>query len=279
MVRTRTPRRLVPCLAGGILGLLGLGSAAPALAAGTLLLIDAPPAQPTLSVGATVRGWPSSPGSGRQDHVLLPAVDYGAPNGFFASTDDSIGWNLAPQFMDAEGVKTWQWGARLWPQWGRSQHDAPPGAEHTGTQVLGELFANVQALPFLLLQSGASFGSGLRRDGAQLELGATTGLPIGGDLVGIGLAASYANAAQLRGSFGVDPSGVTTTGAGAPPAWQPSRGWQDWSLVISGEHKLSADWSVSGQWLGARLLGAAAASPLTQSRFQPSFTLSLWRRL
>ncbi len=254
----------------------GIWSAAPAMAAGTLLLIDAPPEESTLSVGVSARGWPAAPGATQQKYALWPAFDYAAPNGFFASTDDSIGWNLAPQFMDAPGVKTWQWGARLWPQWGRPDHYAPPGAERTGTRVLGELFANMQALPFLLLQSGASWGSGQHRDGAQLELGATSGVPIGKDLIAISLAASYANAAQLRGSFGVDPAGVVL---GGPPAWQPSRGWQDWSIAISMEHKFSADWSVSGQWLGARLLGAAARSPLTQSSFQPSFTLSLWRRL
>lgn len=257
-----------PSLAlGFVLGLvLGPLSSAPALAAGTLLLIDPPPAQPTLSAGVTTRAWPAAPGASQQDHALLPAFEYRTPNGFFASTDDSIGWNVAPLLMDEAGVKDWQWGARLWPQWGRPKRLAPAGAERTGTRVLGELFANVQALPFLLLQSGLSLGGGQRRDGAQLELGATTGLPLGDELIGIGLAASYANAAQLRGSFG--------TGT----AWQPSRGWQDWSVAISAEHKLSENWSVSGQWLGARLLGDAARAPLTQSRFQPSYTVSLWRR-
>ncbi len=175
--------------------------------------------------------------------------------------------------MDEAGVKTWQWGARLWPQWGRPQRLAPPGAERTGTRVLGEFFANVQATSFLLLQSGLSLGGGQRRNGAQLEFGATSGLPLGDELIGISLAASYANAAQLRGSFGVNAT------AGGSPNWQPSRGWQDWSTALSWEHKFSADWSVSGQWLGARLLGAAARSPLTQSRFQPSFSVSLWRRI
>ncbi|MDY0745818.1 MipA/OmpV family protein [Paucibacter sp. R3-3] len=254
---------------------LGAWSGSPAQAAGTLLLIDAPPAQPTLSAGVTTRAWPAAPGARQQDHALLPAFDYATPSGFFASTDDSIGWNLAPLLMDEQGVKDWpdwQMGARLWPQWGRPQRLAPAGAQRTGTRVTGELFANVQALPFLLLQSGMSFGSGQHRDGAQLELGATSGIPLGDELIGIGLAASYANAAHLRGSFGVGPV------AGGPPAWQPSRGWQDWSLAISMDHKLSADWSISGQWLGARLLGAAARAPLTQTRFQPSYTVSLWRK-
>ncbi|MBV8502614.1 MAG: MipA/OmpV family protein [Paucibacter sp.] len=246
------------------------------MAAGTLLLIDAPPAQTTLSLGGTTRAWPTAPGASQEDRILLPALDYTTPAGFFTSTDDGIGWNLAPQFMDTQGVKEWQWGARLWPQWGRPRRLTPPATDRSGTQVLGELFANVQALPFLLLQSGLSGGSGRHHNGTQLEMGATTGVPIGDDLIGISLAASYANAAQLRHGFGVSPASAAR---GGPRAWQPSRGWQDWSEAVSWEHKFSADWSVSGQWLGARLLGAAAGSPLTQTRFQPSFTLSLWRRL
>jgi outer membrane scaffolding protein for murein synthesis (MipA/OmpV family) len=254
----------------------GLGLSTPAFAAGSLLLIDAPPEQTTLSVGATARSFPDAPGATQKDHALWPAVDFAMSNGFFVSTDDSVGWNLAPQFMDAQGVKDWQWGARLWPQWGRPQRRTPRGVQRQGTRVLGELFANVQALPFLLLQSGLSVGSGRHKDGAQLEIGATSGIPIGDELIGISVAASYANAAQLRSGFGISPGSAAASGL---PAWQPSRGWQDWSTAVSWEHKFSADWSVSGQWLGARLLGAAARSPLTHTTFQPSFTISLWRKI
>lgn len=128
----------------------------------------------------------------------------------------------------------------------------------------------------MLLQSGLSWGSGRRHNGGQLELGATSGIPIGDELIGISLAVSAANAAHLRSAFGVNPMHAATGGL---PAWRPSAGLQDWSTAISWEHKFSDDWSVSGQWLGAHLLSNAARSPLTQSRFQPSFTLSLWRRL
>jgi len=257
--------------------MLGICSTAPAMAAGSLLLIDAPPEQSTLSLGATGRGWPMAPGATRQERALLPAFDFAAPNGFFASTDDSIGWNLAPLLMNDEAsVKAWQWGARLLPQWGRPRRMAPPGSDSTGTRVLGEAFANVQALPYLLLQSGLSWGSGRRHNGGQLELGATSGLPLGDELIGIGVAVSAANAAQLRSAFGVSP---VHAASGGLQAWHPGAGWQDWSTAISWEHKFSADWSVSGQWLGAHLMGNAARSPLTQSRFQPSFSFSLWRRL
>ena len=129
--------------------------------------------------------------------------------------------------------------------------------------------------PVLLLQSGLSWGGGRHHDGGQLELGVTSGIPLGDDLIGISLAATYANAAQLRGSFGLRPSESHNSGL---PTWQPSSGWQDWSIALSAEHKFSEDWSVSGQWQHARLIDQAAASPLTHSRDQPSFIVSLWHR-
>ena len=252
-----------------------LFSTPPARAAGSLLLIDAPPADTTWSGGLSVRGWPRAPDSSHQNTGLLPAVDYEAPSGFFAATDTGLGWNLAPTLLDGAAAKDWQFGARLWPQSGRPRRESPPGVERLGTRIVGEAFANVQVLPALLLQSGLSWGSGRRHDGGQLELGATSGIPLGDDLLAVSLAATYANAAHLRGSFGVRPAESTSSGL---PVWRPGAGWQDWSIALSGEHKFSADWSVSGQWLHSRLIGQAARSPLTHDRDQPSFIISLWHR-
>ena len=273
MPATRSPF-FTPCTPA-LLGVALLLSAGAAQAAGSLLLLDAPPAATTWSGGLSVRGWPRSPGSSRQHAGLLPALDYESPNGIFAATDTGLGWNLAPALLNGEAAKDWQFGARLWPQAGRSRRESPPGVESLGTRVVGEAFANVQALPVLLLQSGLSYGSGRHHDGAQLELGATSGIPLGDDLLAISLATTYANAAHLRGSFGVRPSEASHSGL---PAWRPGAGWQDWSVALSGEHKFSADWSVSGQWLQTRLVGDAARSPLTHTRNQPSFILSVWRR-
>lgn len=269
------PARSLP-LASTLLGAyLLLAQPLPAHAAGSLLLLDAPPAQTTWSGGVSARGWPRAPGSGRQNVSLLPAVDYEAANGIFAATDEGLGWNIAPSLLDGSAAKDWQFGLRLWPQAGRSRRESPPGVERLGTRLVTEAFGNVQVLPVLLLQSGLSWGSGRHHDGGQLELGATSGIPLGDDLLGVTVAATYANAAHLRGSFGLRASEAHNSGL---PAWQPGSGWQDWSVALSGEHKFSADWSVSGQWLHARLVGQAAASPLTHSRDQPSFIVSLWHR-
>lgn len=263
---------LAPVLLGACL--TGLATQ-PARAAGSLLLIDAPPAEATWSGGLSWRSWPRAPGSARERYALLPAVDYESPSGVFAATDTGLGWNLAPRLLDGQAAKVWQFGARLWPQSGRSRRESPPGVERLGSRLITELFANVQATPELLLQSGLSWGSGRHHNGDQLELGATSGIPIGDDLLAISLAATYANAAHLRGSFGIGPGESAASGL---PVFRPHSGWQDWSIALSAEHKFSADWSVNGQWLHSRLIGQAARSPLTHSRAQPDFILSLWHR-
>ncbi|WP_343627060.1 MipA/OmpV family protein [Roseateles puraquae] len=249
--------------------------AAEAHAAGSLLLLDAPPADVTWSAGLSARGWPRAPGSSRQREMLLPALDYESPSGVFAATDSGLGWNLSPRLLDAESAKVWQFGGRLWPESGRSRHASPPGVERLGSRIVTELFANAQVLPELLIQSGLSWGSGRHHNGDQLEIGATSGIPIGENVLGITVAASYANAAHQRGSFGI---GARESLASGLPVFKAHSGWQDWSIGLSAEHKLSESWSVNGQWLHARLIDQPAHSPLTKSADQPSFIVSIWRK-
>ncbi|WP_186830791.1 MipA/OmpV family protein [Mitsuaria sp. TWR114] len=109
----------------------------------------------------------------------------------------------------------------------------------------------------------------------MLELGITSGLPVGDDLIAVTLAATAANGAHLRSSYGVGPGESLASGL---PEWRPRAGMMDWSVALSGEHKFSERWSVSGQWLNARLVGDAARSPLTNSKSQQTFSLSLWHR-
>jgi len=269
---TRRPFLPLPSL--GLLTLLLTAPLRPAQAAGTLLLLDDPPAESQWAGGLSWRGWPRAPGSSHQRQGLMPALDYSAPNGFFLSTDTGVGWNLAPALLGESG-HGWQLGARVWPQAGRPRRDAPPGIDSLNSRLGAELFANAQVHPALLLQSGLSLGGGRYRHGSLLELGATSGIPLGQDLLAISLAASYGNSAQLRGSFGVSPAEAARSGL---PEFHPASGWQDWSVSLSGEHKFSSDWSVSGQWTHARLIAQAARSPLTQSRQQPSFILSVWHQ-
>jgi outer membrane scaffolding protein for murein synthesis (MipA/OmpV family) len=262
---TELRRRTRAVLAAAVLA----AAAQAAGAWGGLLLIEAPPAATALAVGPSLWVLPRSPGASNSQLSLLPGVDLGTPGGFFASTDTGVGWNLSSR-ADVQA------GLRLWPQFGRRQADAPRGIDALGHRLQAEAFANWAALPVLLLQSGVLAGGGRHHDGVQTEIGATSGLPIGNDLLGIGLAATWANGAWRRSYFGVSAAEAAASGL---PAWQPGAGWQDVSLTLSAEHKLGAKWRLSGQLIVARLLGAAAHSPLTASPRQTAATLTLWRDL
>jgi len=264
-VQAARPPRNLACRAALALGLAT--AALPARAWGSLLLIDPPPAATTLAAGAALWTLPSYPGAHRTQTALLPALDLEARNGFFASTDTGLGWNLS-------GRADVQAGWRLWPQFGRRARDVPAGIGGVGDRLQLEAFANVAAMPALLLQSGLSWGAGQNRDGAQLELGITSGVPIGADLLGIGVSATYANHAWRQSYYGIS---VPQAAASGLPQTRLPAGWQDLSLTLSTEHRWGEHWRVDLQWIAARLLGAAATSPLAQTRRQQALTLDLWR--
>jgi outer membrane scaffolding protein for murein synthesis (MipA/OmpV family) len=245
---------------------LALAAALPAQAAGNLLLIEAPPPKATLALGGTVWQLPAYPGARKSDTLVLPALDWQLPNGMFVSTDTGVGWNLSSS-------KTVQAGVRLWPQFGRSRKDVP-GLEPIGLRIQAQGFANVQIGEVLLLQSGVLYGGGRDRDGLQVELGATSGIPIGDSLIGIGLATSWANKAYRDGYYGVTAAESRASGLAA---YTPGSGTLDTSLTVSAELKFGPAWRLSGQVVLARLNTDISRSPVVQQRRQDLATLTLWR--
>lgn len=244
----------------------------PARAWGNLLLIESPPQATTVALGPSVWQLPRYPGARRSETTLLPGIDTYAAAGWFVSTDSGVGWNLSPR-------KDLQGGFRLWPQFGRRRADAPAGIDAIGARLQGQAFLNYAPWPVLLLQSALLRGAGRHHDGSQLELGLTSGLPLGTDLLGIGIAANFANGAYRQSYFGV---AATESVASGLPAYRMGTGWQDLSLTLSAEHRWSGPWQawhLSGQLIAVRLLGAAARSPLTLSARPLIGTLTLWRDL
>ena len=260
--------RTSPLRAAGAaaLGLAALAGTT-AQAAGNLLLIEAAPQQTSLSLGGAVWQLPKYPGASGNATLVLPAIDYQHRNGFFLSTDLGLGWNLQP----AAGVQA---GVRLWPQFGRSRKDGPTGLDPVGLRIQPQAFANLQVGEVLLLQSGVLVGAGRDRDGVQVELGATSGIPIGDSLIGIGLATTWANKAYRNSYFGVSAAESQASGLAA---FALDSGWLDTSLTLSAEFKFNAQWRLSGQVLLARLTSAVARSPVTQARRQDAASLTLWR--
>jgi outer membrane scaffolding protein for murein synthesis (MipA/OmpV family) len=233
---------------------------------GNLLLIEAPPGTTAWSLGGSVWSLPKFPGAVQNQTTLLPALEWRDPQGRFASTDSGLGWNLSAR-------KETQFGVRLWPQLGRRASDAPPGVGAVGPRIQAEAFFNHAPLDVVLLQSGLLVGSGQNRDGVQLELGATSGIPIGPDLLGIGLSATYANGAYRRSYFGI--STAQGLSAGLSP-YDPGAGWTDRCITLSFEHKFSAHWRFDAQSLTVFLARSLTATPLGIRSRQQAATVSLW---
>jgi MipA family protein len=243
-----------------------------AIAAGNLILIDKPPAESyTLAIGPSLIGYPEAPGSSRTKVEAIPGIDFYSSWGLFASTDIGLGWNFSNR-------GDLQYGVRLWPVFGRDDdRSRERGLRDIGTRLGKGLFLNYAPWEFLTLQTGVMGGSGSRGDGIQAEAGATIGAPIGSStLVGLTLGATWANAPYMRTYYGVS---AEESAAGGLPTFQPRSGWMDVNLALVGETKINDRWKISGQVLGARLTRDARNSPVTDSRVQTSFSLTLWYQL
>ena len=234
--------------------LAGLPQAARAW--GTLILIEAPPEHDTLAVGASYWATPRSPDGRHQTYALTPAIDYERHDGWFASTETGMGFNAS---HDA----SWQAGARLWPQLGRARQDQSASQTRLGPRLQKQLFANVMLGDVALAQSAVSDGSGRSQNGVQTELGLTSGIPLSGGMVGIGVSATFGNRAYRRDYAGVDACG-----------------WSDWSWTVSFDHKINQTWHADAQLQKATLINSSAADSPTPSSARPyALLISLWRDL
>ena len=51
------------------------------------------------------------------------------------------------------------------------------------------------------------------------------------------------------------------------------------NVSLNAEVRIDPRWKLSGQWLVARLVGDAGRSPVTSSRTQNTFLVTLWYQL
>jgi outer membrane scaffolding protein for murein synthesis (MipA/OmpV family) len=238
---------------------------------GNLILIDSPPTDEySLSLGPGVAGFQRFPGAKAMRLVPVPGVDLYFANGAFASTDNGVGWNFSRR-EDA------RFGVRFLPVFGRAGKTSRRlGLSDVGTRLGKDAFLTYAPWPFLILQSDLLAGSAARGDGVQAELGVTAGAPVGDRvLVGATVGATRSNGPYARSYFGITPWESARSGL---PVYSPGGGWSDVSLRLSGEFQIDDRWRVSGEVVGARLIGSAGRSPVVQSRTQSTFSLTLWYR-
>lgn len=244
-----------------------------ALAQGGLLLVDPPPdTGHTLSYGGTLFVFPKYLGAQSAEALPIPALEVMDSSGAFFSTDIGLGYNFS-------GRKDVQIGVRLYPSLPRRSGDDGHlhGIPDIPWRLERTVFANYWPLEFLGLQSSVRTGLGPNEDGVLTEAGMSVGAPVSSVLtVGGTLGMSYANANFRQSFFGV--SGAVSQLSGYPQ-FQAGAGWQDFQTSIGFEWKMDQRLRMDvrlDQW---KLLGAAGASPLTQSRWQRGLVFSVWHDL
>ncbi len=264
--------------------LAGCGAAAvlQASADSGLLLLDAPPSRATLAVGVSAYQIPRYPGAHNDRQFVLPAVEWLGASGLFASTNLGLGWNLSDR-------KDVQWGVRLWPQLARRQGDGArlQGLSEIPARLERSLFANWEPVEFAVVQSAVNTGLGPDTRGILAEAGVTLGAPLGSQvLAGVTIGTSYANGPYRQGLFGVTPAQAAGAGNAAIPGLPVMRqpyalggGWQNTQAIVSAEWTMAPAWRLDLHWERQRLLGAAAQSPLIDTRWQSSLLLTLWHDL
>lgn len=86
---------------------------------------------------------------------------------------------------------------------------------------------------------------------------------------------SGANAQNMRSYFGIDAAGSVASGK---PVYEPGAGLRSTYAGVGFTHRLAPHWLAFGSTGVSRLLGPAAASPLTEQRNGASLTMGIaWR--
>jgi len=240
---------------------------------GGLLLIDSPPQDhATVSYGATLFGFPREPGAQTLSYLPIPAFEWMDPSGAFFSTDIGLGWNFSSR-------KDLQIGVRLYidPPRSHQQIGKLSGLPKIPWRIERTVFANWSPVEFAQLQSSFRTGLGPNEDGTLAEMGTSFGAPMSPSiLLGGTIGITWANGPWRQSFFGVNSAAAASSGLSA---FQAGAGWQDFQTSLGLEWKMAPQYRLDARLDQWRLLGAAAASPIAQSRWQRGFVLSIWRDL
>jgi len=240
---------------------------------GGLLLIDPPPQEhASVSYGGTVFAFPREPGSDSQSYLPIPAFEWMDPSGAFFSTDLGLGWNLSQR-------KDMQVGVRLYPDPPRkdSQIGRVVGLPNIPWRIERTVFANWWPVEFAGLQSSLRTGLGPNQDGILAEFGGSVGAPVSSSVIlGATVGMTWANAAWRQAFFGINSNVAAQSGLST---FQAGAGWQDFQTSLGVEWNIAPHYRFDARLDQWRLLGAAAASPLTQARWQHGLILTIWRDL
>jgi outer membrane scaffolding protein for murein synthesis (MipA/OmpV family) len=212
-----------------------------------------------VTLGGAVEYGPNYPGSGEYAFSALPSFDirrFDEPDENSAP-DDSISYGL----IDFGGIEI---GPALGFRDSRSQSDDRrlTGLNDVRWDVDLGLFAQYWAVPNQLrfrteARQALSNGSGL-----ELDLGVDWFQPLNDKwTLSVGPRVSYGNGAYMRKYFSVAPDEALRNGS--LPSFDAGSGFKSLGLTVSATYDFSPTWSLQVYDRFDRLVGDAAASPVT----------------
>lgn len=198
-------------------------------------------------------------GSDENRTLLYPLLDYQWKNGWFAGTTNGIGINLSKR-PDLD------YGLRLTADFGRAQSrsSALNGMGDIDAKLEFGGFFNYAVSPQTVLTSTLRYGSGNNSRGLLVDVGAAYAHPLSAQWrLGLGVAATFANAEYLQSYFGVDAAQSLASGYAVHT---PGVGLRDVRANLSLTYQLNPTTVITTAVSFSSLQGDAADSPLTRQR-------------
>lgn len=207
-------------------------------------------------------------GSDERRTMAVPLIEYQWANGWFVGTTNGIGYN----FSDRRDI---QYGLRLTADFGRKENrsralrgmgDIDASAEFGG-------FLNYPISKEVVLISSLRYGAGRDSKGMLVDLGAGYSTELSSDLrLGLGVAATLANADYMQSYFGVTAAQAARSGYSS---YKPGGGLRDVRANLSLTYRINPSISATAAVSAGMLSGDAKDSPLVRKKSTITGVLAL----
>lgn len=265
IMRTTT---FLSCRALVALALLAAAGAAQAQAFDAVRLFAVPRDDGQGLAGLAVIAGHEYLGSDERKTLVLPALSYQWKNGWFAGTDNGIGYKFAsPPSM--------QYGLRVTLDLGRDEDDSAALAGMGDIDLRPEFggFFNYFITDEWFMTTSFRYGAGNDRDGAQTDVGLGWSSQIAPQWrVGLGVAATYVNSKYMQAFYGVTPAQSAASGYAV---YSPGRGWRDVRGSASLTYFFNPLWSLTAAATVRALQGDVKASPIVNENTPVAGVLAL----
>lgn len=207
-------------------------------------------------------------GSDQRKTWVFPALSYQWKNGWFAGTDNGVGYKF-------DSPPNMQYGLRVTADLGRNENAATALAGMGDIEVRPEVggFFNYFITPDWFLTTSFRYGAGNDRNGAQTDVGMGWSSQLAPQWRGaVGVGATYVNASYMQAFYGVSAAQSATSGYGV---YAPGAGWRDVRTTASLTYFFNAEWSLTAAATVRWLQEQVKASPIVNETMPISGLLAV----